>query len=184
MKATVSPVYLQNVERDELEAAELWYAITEQHLADWEDEWVPELSKVLQRLQAYGVERHLWPQDLDWDWRKKTRLLRGMLARPAFSVVCNGMTQGMMIVDTAMRRCRINSQKGKYLVYVEYVESAPWNRKYLFDPPRYHGVGTILIRTVIELSKDLEFHGRIGLHSLPQASEFYADKVRYDMSWS
>ena len=175
MKATVSPVYLQNIERDELEAAELWDAITEQHLSDWEDEWVPELSKALQRLQASGVEPHLWPQDRDWDWRKKTQLLRGTLAHPAYSIVCSGMTQGMMIVNTAMKPCRVDSQKGKYLVYVEYVESAPWNRRDLFYPPRYHGVGTTLIRTAIELSKDLEFHGRIGLHSLPQASEFYAD---------
>jgi hypothetical protein len=37
------------------------------------------------------------------------------------------------------------------------------------------GVGSVLIGTAIELSKELEFKGRIGLHSLPQANGFYAN---------
>ena len=41
MTVTVSRVHLLNVERGEPEAAELWDAITEQQLADWEGEWVP-----------------------------------------------------------------------------------------------------------------------------------------------
>ena len=174
MTVTVSQVHLLNVERGEPEAAELWDAITEQQLADWEGEWVPELFKAVQRLRRTGVERRHWPQNRHWNWRKKTETLQGMLASPGFSIVCDGLTQGMMIVDTAMKRCRIDSQKGKHLVYVEFAESAPWNRKELFDPPRYRGVGSILIRAAIALSEDLEFHGRIGLHSLPQANSFYA----------
>ena len=174
MTVTVSRVHLLNVERGEPETAELWDAITEQQLADWEGEWVPELFKALQRLRRTGVERRHWPQNRHWDWRRKTEALQGILANPGFSIVCDGLTQGMMIVDTAMKRCRIDSQKGKHLVYVEFAESAPWNRKELFDPPRYRGVGSILIRAAIALSEDLEFHGRIGLHSLPQANSFYA----------
>ena len=60
-------------------------------------------------------------------------------------------------------------------MYVEFVENAPWNRAELFDPPRYRGVGSILIRAAVALSEELEFHGRIGLHSLPQANGFYAN---------
>ena len=58
---------------------------------------------------------------------------------------------------------------------MEFVENAPWNRPELFDPPRYRGVGSILIRAAVALSEDLEFHGRIGLHSLPQSNGFYAN---------
>ena len=174
MTMTVSRVHLLNVERGEPEAAELWDAITEQQLADWEGKWVPELRQAVERLQHTGVERQHWPQNLHWDWRKKTETLQGILANPGFSIVCDGLTQGMMIVDTAMKRCRIDSQRGKHLIYVEFVESAPWNRRELFDPPRYRSVGSILIRAAITLSDDLEFHGRIGLHSLPQANNFYA----------
>lgn len=174
MTVTVSQVYLLNVERGEPEAAELWDAITEQQLTDWENKWVPELRKAVQRLQHTGVKGQHWPQNLHWDWRRKTKALQeGILASSGFSILCDGLTQGMMIVDTVMKRCRIDSQKGKDLVYVEFVESAPWNRKELFDPPRYRSVGSILIRAAIALSNDLEFHGRIGLHSLPQANSFY-----------
>jgi len=119
MTVTVSRVHLLNVERGQPEAAELWDAITEQQLADWEGEWVPELFKALQRLRRTGVERRHWPQNRHWNWRKKTERIQGMLASPGFSIVCEGLTQGMMIVDTAMKRCRIDSQKGKHLVYVE-----------------------------------------------------------------
>lgn len=176
MTITVSSVFLFNPQSGQPESAELWDAITEKQLADWEGEWVPELLKALQRLRRAGVERRHWPQSRHWDWRRKTEALQGMLSNPGFSIVCADLTQGMMFVDTTTKRCRLDSQKGKDLVYVSFVENAPWNRKeLLFDPPRYRGVGTILIRAAIELSKQEEFKGRIGLHSLPQSNGFYAN---------
>lgn len=171
---TVTPIFLMNAS-GEPEAAELLDAITEQQLADWEAEWVPELMKVIQRLHRSGIHRQHWPQSRHWSWRKKVECLQGMLAYPGFSVVCNKMTQGMMIVDTTTKRCRIDSQKGKNLVYVEYVENAPWNRSELHNLPRYRGVGSILIRAAVALSYEEGFKGRIGLHSLPQANGFYAN---------
>ena len=175
MTITVSPIFLFNAERSEPEAAELWDGITDQQLGDWEGEWVPELFKAVQKLHRAGVERRHWPQSRHWNWRKKTEALQGMLAHPGFSIVCNGMTQGMMIVDTTMKRCRIEEQKGKNLVYVEFVENAPWNRPELAEPPLYRGNGSILVRAAIALSQEEEFKGRIGLHSLPQANSFYAN---------
>ncbi len=175
MNVRVDEIHLLNVERDEPEAAELWHAITEQQLADWEGEWMPELFKAIQRLRRSGVERRHWPQSRRWDWRRKVAAIQEMLANPCFSIVCDGLTQGMMIVDTVKGRCRIDSQEGQHLVYVAFVENAPWNRAELFDSPRYRGVGSILIRAAVALSEDLEFNGRIGLHSLPQANDFYAN---------
>jgi hypothetical protein len=175
MTITVSPIFLFNAERGEPEAAELWDGITDQQLGDWEGEWLPELFKAVQKLHRAGVERRHWPQSRHWNWRKKTEALQGMLAHPGFSIVCNGMTQGMMIVDTTMKRCRIEEQKGKNLVYVEFVENAPWNRPELAQPPLYRGIGSILVRAAIALSQEEEFKGRIGLHSLPQANSFYAN---------
>lgn len=175
MTVNVSPIFLLNAQIGQPEAAELWDAITEKQLSDWEAEWVPELFKALQRLKRSGVERRHWPQSRHWDWRRKTEALQGMLANPGFCVVCGGVTQGMMLVDTTMHRCRVDNQKGKNLVYVSFVETAPWNRKELFDPPLYRGVGPVLIRAAIELSKKEEYKGRMGLHSLPQANSFYAN---------
>lgn len=174
MSVTASPVFLLNVATGEPEAAELLDAITEQQLADWEAEWTPELLSAIRRLHRAGVPRHAWPQSRHWDWRKKTAALTGMLAHPAFSLVCRGLTQGMMILDNTTKRCRLPAQAGKDLVYVEYVENAPWNRPELFDPPRYRGVGSLLMRAAIEASQQEGFKGRVGLHSLPQANAFYA----------
>src|SRR5579859_1973433 len=175
MTITISPIFLFNAERGDPEAAELWDGITEKQLGDWEGEWLPELFKAVQKLHRAGVERNRWPQSRHWNWRNKTKAFQGMLAHPGFSIVCNGMTQGMMIVDTTMKRCRLDGQKGKNLVYVDFVENAPWNRPELATPPRYRGIGSILVRAAIALSKEQEFKGRIGLHSLPQANDFYAN---------
>ena len=175
MTPAVTEVHLFNVARGEPETAALWHAITEQQLADWEGEWVPELFKAIQRLRRGGSERRHWPQSRHWDWRRKATVLQGMLANPGFGIVCDGLTQGMMIVDIVKHRGRLDDQRGQHLVYVEFVENAPWNRAELFNPPRYRGVGSILIRAAVALSEELEFHGRIGLHSLPQANGFYAN---------
>ncbi len=175
MTITVSPVYLFNAVTKEADSAELWDGITEKQLGDWEGEWLPELFKSVQKLHRAGVARRHWPQSRHWNWRKKTEALQGMLAQPGFSIVCNGMTQGMMILDTVMKRCRIEQQKGKEIVYVDFVENAPWNRPDLHDPALYRGVGSVMINAAIAQSKELEFKGRIGLHSLPQANSFYAN---------
>lgn len=175
MTAAISPIALLNATSGKPEEAELWDAITEKQLGDWEAEWIPELFKAIQKLHRAGVERVHWPQSRHWNWRQKTQALQGMLAHPGFSIVCNGTTQGMMIVDTTTHRCRVESQKGKDLVYVEYIENAPWNRPELADPPLYRGIGSILIRAAIALSIEEEFKGRIGLHALPQSNGFYAN---------
>ena len=179
---TISHVYLFNVERGESELAELCDAITEQHLTDWECEWAPELLKALLRLRRTAARSH-WPQNLHWDWHRKATTLQGMLARTGFSIVCDGLTQGMMIVDTVRKRCRIDGQRGMHLVYVEFLESAPWNRGKLFDPPRYRGVGSILIRAAVELSQSLEFHGRIGLHFSTAGQQILCPHLWHDRSW-
>ena len=71
MTVTATEVYLLDVARGEPVAAELLDAITEEQLADWEGEWVPELLRAMQRLRRAGVERRLWPQSRHWDWRRK-----------------------------------------------------------------------------------------------------------------
>jgi hypothetical protein len=79
-----------------------------------------------------------------------------------------------MTVNT-IKRCRLPQQMNKHLVYVEYLEVAPWNRRAVTNAPRYKGVGTVLMAAAIQLSLDEGNNGRIGLHSLPQADTFYRD---------
>jgi hypothetical protein len=59
------------------------------------------------------------------------------------------------------------------LLYVGFLESAPWNTRTLSNRPRFKAVGTTLMFAAVEISRENGWHGRLGLHSLPQAEEFY-----------
>jgi hypothetical protein len=76
-----------------------------------------------------------------------------------------------MAVLGTPRRARLG---GGHVVYVDYVESAPWNLKGTVVSPRFLGVGTVLIAEAVRLSLEMGLGGRVGLHSLPQAEPFYA----------
>ena len=57
MTVAVTEVHLSDMASGEPIAAELWHAITEEQLAVWEGEWVPELFRAMQRLRRAGVEQ-------------------------------------------------------------------------------------------------------------------------------
>lgn len=175
MSVTVSPIYLLDVGSNTAVEAELRDAIEEQQLADWEALWVPSLIEAIKRLHAASVPRSKWPQSRHWHWRDKLQAIEQLLAHKTFSIVCRGETQGLMVVNLT-KAARHPDHKGKPLAYVEYLETAPWNRPELFGQPRYRGIGMLLIRAAIALSEEEEFKGRIGLHSLPQADRFYREK--------
>ena len=174
MTVTVSPIFLLDVANNAAIEAELRDAIEEQQLADWEALWRPLIDEKLRELRAQGIPRQQWPQSAHWDWRAKIERIGELLAHEAFCVMCEGETQGLMAVNLT-KAARLQTQRGKNLVYVEYLENAPWNRPELFPPGRYRGVGSILVLTAIQRSREEEFKGRIGLHSLPQADRFYLD---------
>lgn len=177
--AESSPIRLISTGTGAVVNAELWDAITEKNLADWEAEWIPALHTYLKELNAAGVDRTLWPQSRHWDWGKKAAAIGGLLSNQSMSIVCNGMTQAMMIMDLS-KRARIESQVNNHIVYIDFIEAAPWNRQELNSKRKlvgYAGCGSILIRAAIELSKAEGFKGRIGLHSLPQSNEFYANRI-------
>lgn len=141
-------------------SADLYDSILPKHLDDHEQHWKP--------FSASKVTQHT-----HWDWRKKLAYY-SQLAYQSFAIECMGMTQGLMIVNT-MQRARISSQANQHLVYVEYLESAPWNRG---ATPKLKGIGTVMMAAAIQLSIDEGYRGRIGLHSLPQADSFYRDRCR------
>lgn len=104
-----------------------------------------------------------------WDWRNKADSVEAghhMLV----AVECGSEAQGIMAVLRTPRPAQLGDG---HVVYVDYVESAPWNLKGSAAPPRYLGVGTILIAEAVRLSLEMGLGGRVGLHSLPQAEAFY-----------
>ncbi len=82
------------------------------------------------------------------------------------------MTQGLAQINLTKSCCE-PSQAGRPLVYLDYLEVAPWNRPELGITPRLRGTGSALVTAAIALSDEEGFKGRIGLHSLPQADSFY-----------
>lgn len=171
----VTPVWLTNRKTEEQVDAELWHGIVDKNLADWEAEWIPDLQRRLKLLNQQNVERRFWPQSRHWDWRDKLREIERRLANLSFALVAEGMTQAMMTVDLS-KRARMPRHVGQHLVYVDFLEAAPWNRNDLAEEPAlFGGCGSILINAAIQQSILEGFKGRIGLHSLPQANSFYAN---------
>lgn len=62
---------------------------------------------------------------------------------------------------------------GKAMVYVEHLAVAPENRQPPIGTRRVRGVGNILVMTARALARDLGYDGRVGLHSAPDAEDFY-----------
>ncbi len=169
-------IYLLDARTGKATKATLSSGIGKPQLDDWENHWLPALWRgMLEQKRLNAPIKDWWQESQRWDWKDKTARIQGLIAYQAFHVACDGRTQGMMQVDLT-KTANQNEQKGKPLVYVKYLETAPWNRSSLYKPPYYHGVGTALIAAAITLSISEGYKGRIGLHALPQAEDFYANK--------
>ena len=81
--------------------------------------------------------------------------------------------QGLMMLVTDGYAARLQPDIGKPLVYVDFVQNAPWNNEDLVDRPRFGAVGSHLLDGAVKLSVDLEYGGRLGLHSLQRSEGFY-----------
>lgn len=88
-----------------------------------------------------------------------------------------------MALETKLRPSALDPTN--WVVYVDFVEAAPWNRReppdrnqHTIQSPRFTGVGTLLIAEAIRASMGRGANGRIGLHSLPAAEDFYASRCK------
>lgn len=143
-------------------------------LIETEKEWGPIRFNAALKLKQAGRDAEI-PRHWHWDWGAKSQNL-SFLAYKCFGIECAQRMQGLLMVMVAGKQARLDPDAGKPLVYVDYLESAPWNVVPLVEVPQFSGIGMVLMRTAVQLSYDEGFHGRIGLHALPQAEEFYRDK--------
>lgn len=139
-----------------------------------ENEWSPERSAVLQELLKAGVPRPKWPQSLTWDWRKKAPLLT-LLETSGFGIVQGGLWQGVILTKASTAFARLSPDKGKPLIYVDFLEIAPrnWTIPEIGRVGQFRAIGSTLFWRAVTQSEEEGFHGRVGLHSLPQAESFY-----------
>lgn len=139
-----------------------------------QDEWDSHKKTIRRRLQDAGVPPEQWPESLHWDWANKVESLK-TLAVQAAGIRVGDSWQAVMITNTVKHVARHEQDRGKPLVYVEYLETAPWNWDVsrVGATGRYRGCGTALIREAVLQSFREEFSGRVGLHALPQSERFY-----------
>lgn len=169
------PIEILSREKNEFVPATMLTGLAATDLVVIENEWRPERSLVMQKLLAAGIQRHRWPQSLHWNWSKKAPMLH-LLENQGFGIVCDNQWQGVVLTkSTPLHVCRLGDEKGKPLVYVDFVEIAPWNWVIpdIGQQGRYKSVGSTLLWRAVKHSEEEGFHGRIGLHALRQSEWFY-----------
>ena len=168
--------YLVDAKTKELVDAEISDRITDSDIEEWRGSWKPEIEKVVAELKSQGVPSHLWPQSHHWDWSKKVPPST-VIFEKGYTLRCEGRLQGLMRVNSVSGRCRIPQQHGTDCLYIDFIETAPWNQVQYTSAPRYTLVGSVLVAAAIHQSLDEGFKGRFGLHSLPQSDKWYADRL-------
>lgn len=171
-----APLTVEVIRRSEEEfvTASLLEGLKPADLLVIEREWGPIRSQVMQDLLGASVPRSEWPESLHWDWRNKERDLR-LLASAGFGIVFESRWQGVMLTKAAPHVAQLGSDHGKPLIYIDYLEVAPWNWKIpaLSQEGEFKVLGSVLFWTAVKQSEEEGFHGRVGLHALPKAEPFY-----------
>src|SRR5438552_2165502 len=107
-------------------AATLFDEVTVEHFLEAQTEWRPLVLLATRRLAQAGADVDDIPLHWHWDWMRKEPEL-SLLALTFYGIGCGGRLQGLMKVDLASERCRLPEQQGQPLVYIDYLEVAPWN---------------------------------------------------------
>jgi len=161
--------YLKAPQSGDLIEAELVDELSKDDLVRVHLDWAPVRLEALKRLHQ---AQRPWPEHWHWDWSQKADMLN-LLAYRCMGIEQKGRMQGLMMLSTLAVKGRLGSQAGKAVLYIEFLESAPWNLRDLVGTPQFLGVGVRLLEAAIDFSEEEGFGGRIGLHSLPQSDEFY-----------
>lgn len=172
MKKLLGTFQLKNRHSGDYEEASLYSPINDDNVSDFENIWKPAMQDRLDDLKPGETVASVNLQDHHWKWREKSERFNKRFDYNTYSVECAGETQGLMFAQN-ISLAKESSQLNQFIVYIEMISSAPWNRKGFSEKPKYKGVGPLLIGTAISLSDSLSYGGRIGLHSLPQTESWY-----------
>lgn len=177
---SVIKTQLKRLVTGEMVEAELHTKLGLEDLLDAEGQWTPHRVEMLKRLLRDKVPDAKWPQNFHWNWQLKVMQLRRLAIGSALSPIrLMGVKaairwQGIILAKSVGHVSRL-APKGRDLLYVDYVESAPWNLEMtdIAQKPEFTGTGRQLMEAVVRLSRAMDFEGRVGLHSLDQAEGVY-----------
>ena len=164
----------------ELVDAELHTKLLLTDLHEAESAWGPCRRAIIDALIHAGVPKNDCPQHLNWDWDRKLTGKSDLDIGGALSplrlmgVKCDGEWQGLILTTCIGHQSRM-ANGGRDLLYVVYLETAPWNLEIseIGQDATLSGIGRQLMELAVRLSKSLGLRGRIGLHALPQSEGFY-----------
>jgi hypothetical protein len=170
-------IFLKNGVTGEPVEALLFEKVSDEQLANWLATWPPAIDAAKQVFLKKNIPKEKWPQDAHWKWDHKITQTRGILAYESYCIARGDRIDGLMLVSLT-KTSRMPARLGQELVYINFVATAPWNRSSLVAAPEVRGVGSIFVNVAIQLSDAQGFKGRIGLHSLPGAYDFYANESK------
>lgn len=129
--------------------------ISSMHLQEIELIWKPQLKN-----------EKCWDKNLNIN-----KYLNDSKTYEVYVLEYNSIAQGVIVLQINKWLSRL--EPGKGLVYVNLLTVAPWNRASIQETRNYKGVGTVLLTFAILRSFNLGFEGRIALHSVKEAENFY-----------
>lgn len=176
---TAYPTRLKRVASGQWVEATLETDLTLDDLFDAEVAWSPARIRLIQMLLRAGAPRSDRPESLHWNWAAKAEAL-GLnrygksSSQRVFGIRAEGNWQGMLL-GTAIGHPTKIEPRGREQIYVKYIEIAPWNWNVekINQLGEFRGIGRQLVELAVRWSRAEKWNGRIGLHALPQAEEFY-----------
>ncbi|MGC2658530.1 MAG: hypothetical protein WA324_11290 [Bryobacteraceae bacterium] len=180
--ATLDVFRHDNGERRRLDLVD---GLTREHLECVEREWKPLLEAARDRATLAfatvpGKKRSedVWQEkqriygapDAHWDWAEKWRHMGSM---HRMLVLADGdIVEAIMWLDIS-KPSRLETASYTPIVYIENLAVGPWNRSPLQSPPRFKGLGKLMLGVAVAVSNSEGMNGRCGLHSLIQSEGFY-----------
>ena len=145
--------------------ADLYRGLPAQVLDEIERAWADAREAVARERVVAGLN----PLEHDhWNWRNKAESVedgRHMLV----AIECEDRWQGVMAVARLPRSSRLG---GGSLVYVDYLETAPWNLRSSASAPRFKAVGMALLVDAVRLSIETGFGGGVACTRYPRPNRF------------
>jgi hypothetical protein len=109
-----------------------------------------------------------------WMWTSGAKNLLLLIHRHGMRslvVTMNELIQGIVLFGVDFRPSR--AEPLHQLIYVNYLDTSPWNRRDQILPGKLRGVGTSLVEVAQEVSLRSGCEGWLGLHSLEGSDGFY-----------
>jgi hypothetical protein len=115
------------------------------------------------------LQEDIMLEDYHWNWSKKALFY----SSSGYDWFFLKTSEGIQSVCLVFHPKESVFQKIS-IFYIQYVSSAPWNRKSSLHERKYRGVGKEIIKQVLfYFLKKYRYGYGFSLHSLPQAQNFY-----------